>query len=124
MGTYLWNDEQTNANLLTTGLNETVNWINESGEQEVFSVHIPSNSECATCHSSNGEVLPIGVKIRNMNFDVVRNNDTLNQLRYFQNERIFQPVDPSSFSLLPNAWNASFSLEQRARAYLDVNCGH
>jgi len=123
-GTYLWNDEQSDAILLTTGLNKTINWTNESGTGRVISYHIPNNRECATCHNSNDAVIPIGPKIRNLNIDVVRNNATVNQLAYFQNTGILNPVNPASFSRLPDSHNTSFSIPERARAYLDINCAH
>jgi hypothetical protein len=96
VATYYWNKEQNEAYLLTTGLNETVNWIDENGIGKVISFHIPNNAECATCHSSSGTVMPIGTKIRNWNFDVVRNNTTLNQLKHFENLGILNPVNSSS----------------------------
>lgn len=124
VGTYLWNNEQTDANLLTTGLNKTINWINESGTGKVFSYHVPNNRECATCHSSKEIVVPIGPKARNLNFDVIRSSTTVNQLTHFENIGILNSVDPSSFSTLPNWLNTTVSVENRARAYLDINCAH
>jgi len=124
VGTYLWNNEQTDANLLTTGLNKTVNWINESGTGRVITYHIPNDRECATCHNSGNAVIPIGPKIRNLNIDVVRSSATINQLTYFQNIGILNQMNPASFSRLPDSHNTSFSIPERARAYLDVNCAH
>jgi len=68
--------------------------------------------------------MPVGTKIRNWNFDVVRNNTTLNQLKHFENLGILNPVNSSSFSSLPDWNNVALPIEQRARAYLDVNCAH
>jgi uncharacterized repeat protein (TIGR03806 family) len=124
VGTYLWNDEQTDGILLTTGLNKSVNWIDEIGKGNVISYHIPNNRECATCHNSSDEIIPIGTKIRNLNMDVVRSNTTINQLTYFQNIGILNSINPSSFSQLPNSHNSSLPIPDRARAYLDVNCAH
>jgi uncharacterized repeat protein (TIGR03806 family) len=124
VGTYLWNKEQTTAHLITTGLNKTVNWITENGKANVISYHVPSNRECTTCHSSSGAILPIGPKIRNLNFDVTRNGSGINQLNYFQNEGVLNAINPSSFAHLPNSRDLSESIENRARAYLDVNCAH
>lgn len=122
--TYLWNEEQTDATLLTTGINEMVNWIDDNGSPKIISFHVPNINECATCHHSNEEVMPIGPKIRNLNFSVQRNNETINQLTYFQNTCILNPVNPASFSSLPDWKNTMLTVDQRARAYLDVNCAH
>jgi len=124
VGTYLWNNEQTDANLLTTGLNKTFNWIDQSGTGKVIAFHIPGNRECATCHKSNDAFIPIGAKTRNLNIDVIRNSVTVNQLTYFQSIGILNPVNPSAFSHFPNSHNTLLPTSERARAYLDVNCAH
>jgi uncharacterized repeat protein (TIGR03806 family) len=124
VGTYPWNNEQTDGNLLTTGINKTVNWVNESGTGKVISFHIPGNRECATCHKSSDAVIPIGAKIRNLNIDVIRNGFPINQLTYFQNIGILNSMKPASFSQLPSSHNTSLPVSDRARAYLDVNCAH
>lgn len=124
VGVYQWNDEQTEGYLITAGSNKTVNYIDEEGRSKAIAYHIPGNRECATCHNSKGEVIPIGPKVRNLNFEVVRNGRSENQLAYLQAEGIFKPLNPGSFSALPDYKDPAFSLEQRARAYLDINCAH
>ena len=113
------------ATLATLGLShETVNWINESGEANVISYRIPSNTDCKTCHRSNNDVIPIGLKVRNLNISVSRNGLMQNQLTYLANQGILSAVDPSQFSVLPNYHNISLTSEQRARSYLEINCAH
>jgi mono/diheme cytochrome c family protein len=124
VATYLWNAEQTDAVLATTGFNTTVNWIDQQGKGRVISYHVPSNRECATCHNSSDAVIPIGPKLRNLNTTVTRNATAVNQLTYFYNSGILEAVDPHTTPELP-AWNdASYTLAERGRAYLDVNCAH
>jgi uncharacterized repeat protein (TIGR03806 family) len=124
VGTYLWNKEQTAAHLITSGLNKTVNWITDNGSARVISYHVPSNRECTTCHNASGEIIPIGPKIRNLNFEVVRNGSKVNQLNYWQNEGLLNPINPASYAYLPDSKDLSETVEKRARAYLDVNCAH
>lgn len=124
VGTYLWNKEQTEAHLITSGLNKTVNWITENGNARVISYHVPSSRECTTCHNAGGAVLPIGPKIRNLNFEVMRNGSLINQLIYFQNAGFINAIDPTAFSHLPDSKDPAVSIEKRARAYLDINCAH
>lgn len=124
VGTYMWNNEQTDAYLISSGLNKTVNWIDEEGKSKVISYRIPSNLDCKTCHNSNKSVTPIGPKVRNLNFEIHRNAQTLNQLTYLQNEGLLEPINPLAFTTMPNYNNTSVSLENRARAYLDINCAH
>jgi uncharacterized repeat protein (TIGR03806 family) len=120
--TYLWNDEQTDANLISAGLNKAVNWIAETGEAKAISYHIPSNAECATCHQSSGKIMPIGPKVRNLNIDVIRSNVTQNQLIYLQSEGVLSSVTPTDFGTMPNYRNTNLTLDARSRAYLDINC--
>jgi uncharacterized repeat protein (TIGR03806 family) len=124
VATYVWNEEQNDAFLLTTGVNTTVNWIDEKGRGKVVSYHIPSNRECASCHHSSGSVLPIGPKLRNLNINVWRNSDLVNQLSYFASLDILDQIDPAQVETLPKWDDTSLDLEGRARAYLDVNCAH
>jgi mono/diheme cytochrome c family protein len=76
------------------------------------------------CHQSDKNIIPIGPKIRNLNMDIIRNGSTINQLQHLQNIGIMAQMNPASFGKLPNWKSGSYALEERARAYLDVNCGH
>ena len=124
VGTYVWDKNQTDAQLLTTGMNTTVNWIDDKGNGRVISYHIPSVNECGTCHQSGNAIIPIGPKVRNLNRLIFRNNNNINQLQYFYNIGIYRFPNPSSYAALPDWENPNDNLEQRARAYLDVNCAH
>jgi uncharacterized repeat protein (TIGR03806 family) len=125
VSTYLWNEQQTDATLITTGLNKTINWIDQQGNGKVISYHIPSNRECSTCHNSSGKIIPIGPKLRNLNIEVTRNAAAINQLTHLYNSGILDEVaDPASISVLPDWESGSYPLQERARAYLDVNCSH
>ena len=122
---YIWNEDQTEAFLVTAGLQKTVNWIDTKGKGKVIAYHIPSNRECSSCHYTNGSIAPLGPKVRNLNKEVLRNDATINQLTHLYNEGILNEVDPASVSALP-AWQDAdkYTLAQRARAYLDINCAH
>ncbi|HET6769565.1 MAG TPA: hypothetical protein VFH08_19295, partial [Chitinophagaceae bacterium] len=121
---YIWNSGQTDATFISAGADVPINWIDESGSPMVIAYHLPSKAECGMCHQSDKNITPIGIKIRNLNFDVVHNNSTINQLHYLQNKGVMATMSPAAFTELPDWKNTSYSIEQRARAYLDVNCGH
>lgn len=125
VATYIWNEDQTDAFLITAGMNKTVNWINSEGKGKVVAYHIPSNRECTSCHYTSGAILPIGPKLRNLNNEVLRNGASINQLTYLYNEGILNQVDHTSVTALPDWQDAGkYTLAQRARAYLDINCAH
>lgn len=122
--TYLWNEQQTDASLMSSAAEVPVNWIDQQGRPMVISYHVPSKIECGMCHRSDNDIIPIGPKIRNLNVDINDHGNTINQLQYLQNKGVLSSLDPNVYTSLPVWDNTMFSLEQRARAYLDVNCGH
>jgi len=124
VGTYKWNTQQTEASLITTGTDVNAAWIDADGKEKKIFFHIPSNAECSECHESNKADIPIGTKLRNMNFDVSRNGATINQIKHFQNIGWINSVDIAAIHSLPNWENPEYSLDKRARAYLDMNCAH
>jgi hypothetical protein len=68
--------------------------------------------------------MPIGLKLRNLNFDILNNNQPVNQLRSFQDIGILNEFDPHQVTATAKAFNTSHSLADQARAYLDINCAH
>jgi uncharacterized repeat protein (TIGR03806 family) len=124
VGTYKWNEGQTEAFLLENGTDETVNWVNEQGLRKTLRYHIPSRDECSSCHRTGRSIIPIGPKARNLNVTLADHPDRENQLLHFQqkNQLTLQPHD--LLAPLPDWRDTSVAPDQRARAYLDVNCAH
>ena len=121
---YQWNNEQTEAFLLTSGNDEPVNWINENGEGKVTTYHIPSTKECVTCHQTSGKLLPLGPKLNNLNHQVIRNSVSINQLEHFQQLSLLSDFEVSEVDSLPNYKDKSNDIVARGRAYMEVNCSH
>lgn len=121
LGNYKWNTAQTEATLDTAGAVVPVTWINTAGESQSINYEIPSSTDCFTCHSNNANVVPIGPKLRTLNFNV----NGSNQLQaLIDNDMLDGLTDPTTVSVLPNWEDTSLGLERRARAYMDVNCAH
>lgn len=123
-GTYIWNDAQTDAVLVNKGAGVPVSWIDENANRNTISYRIPSPKDCASCHNSNNVLMPVGIKVRNLNREVVRNNVAINQLQHLQNTGVMNAVDATRFSQLPDWKNEEYTMTERARGYLDVNCAH
>jgi uncharacterized repeat protein (TIGR03806 family) len=123
-GTYVWNPEQTDATLATSGSTTPVSWIDENAATRKISYQIPAARDCASCHNANNTIMPVGLKVRNLNITVVRNNRSINQLQYLYEAGIMDAVNPQQFSVLPAWQNEKYSMQDRVRAYLDVNCAH
>jgi len=123
-GTYVWNDEQTDAVLVSKGAGTTVSWINENANRRTITYRIPAPKDCAGCHNSNNLLMPVGIKVRNLNREVVRNKAVINQLQYLQQTGVLHTVGPNRFAQLPEWQNEKFTVAERVRAYLEVNCAH
>lgn len=120
-GDYKWTEDQTEAVLDLNGSTVAVNWTDATGTMQTIDYEIPSNTDCFTCHSSYNNVTPIGPKLRNLNFDISGSN----QLQVLINSNYITGLDSASDTGSIVDWeDTSLPLEERARAYLDVNCAH
>lgn len=120
-GDYKWNDTQTEAVLDNDGSVVPVTWIDAQGETNSINYEIPSTANCITCHSSNDVITPIGPKLRTMNYNI----NGINQLQSFINNGYLEGLtDPITVNTLPKWDDTNYTLEERARAYMDINCAH
>lgn len=124
VATYIWNTEQTEAYLKNNGQSKTISWVNKQGVSKTITYEVPSQEDCATCHQFAGEVAPIGPQLSNMNIEVTRNGMTINQLEYFQSIGIMDQFDHTSIPVMPDYFDETFTLEERGRAYFELNCAH
>ncbi|SEM79071.1 conserved hypothetical protein, HNE_0200 family [Mucilaginibacter gossypiicola] len=121
---YKWTDGQSDAQLFPSGGSKLVTYTDKSGAMRSIPYQIPSKKNCVTCHNSNGTIFPIGPKVRNMNFDVPAEGKTENQLEAFQKIGILNHFDVHKSASLPQAFNTDYSVEDQARAYMEINCAH
>ena len=120
-GNYKWNEAQTDAVLHPEGSELPISWIDNGGTTNNITYKIPSDTDCFTCHQSYDDLMPIGPKLRTMNFDI----DGVNQLQQFiDNSQLSGLANVANVRSLPNWEDNSESLSNRARAYFDVNCAH
>ncbi len=121
LGNYLWNAEQTDASLSMDGPLVPVNWIDKTGANRSVNYQVPIMINCTQCHNRNGTTIPIGPKARNLNF--VQNGS--NSLQTFIDKGLLDGAPSiSEIESLPLWSDTSFTLTERARAYMDVNCAH
>lgn len=123
---YVWNAEQTEATLARAGetIALTLQKPDGSAKQELAYM-VPDENQCAGCHGTNNttrELHPIGPKARHLNRE--------NPWHPGENQ-LARMVALGRLEGLPKdvPYNARFddasaSVEDRARAYLDINCGH
>lgn len=121
---YLWNKEQTDAIRHITGAKVPITLLDDEGNKHVTNYMVPNTNDCKRCHINNSVLTPIGPKARNLNF--TQKNQAINQLMKWASDGILTGLpEISTVSQLP-VWtdNKHYSLEKRARAYLDINCAH
>ncbi|WP_207513918.1 SO2930 family diheme c-type cytochrome [Longitalea luteola] len=121
---YVWNDEQTEAFYDVAGDVKKVSYINGSGKRIRIDYIIPNKNQCKGCHIRGGTMQPIGPTARQLNRDYIYTTGKQNQLSYWQQQGLLTGLpDVQTIDRFPSMNDQSQSLEVRARAYLDVNCG-
>lgn len=123
---YQWNREQTEAHLLLGGGVREVSWKKADGQVVSHRYEIPNANQCLNCHSADKAYVPLGPTAMNMNRAFAFSTGTFNQLDYLADRGVLQGLPPSSQrKRLPDAYDAhTGSLDERAHAWLHVNCAH
>ncbi len=121
---YLWNDAQTEATKFITGEKLPITLLDDLGNKISTNYEVPNVNDCKRCHISNNNLIPIGPKARNLNYTVPGDNQ--NQLVKWASMGILTGMPPlDSIQRLPD-WKdgKKYTVNERARAYLDVNCSY
>ena len=125
---YVWNREQTVATLKRTGDTVELELVDAAGAREALSYQVPDQNQCGGCHITDNrsrKLLPIGPKARNLNRDFDYAGGRENQLAHLARVGYLQGAPaPAQAPRAADATDPQASLDARARAYLDVNCGH
>jgi uncharacterized repeat protein (TIGR03806 family) len=123
---YKWRADGSDADLLAGSETETIPIKSATGEVRRQTWYYPSRQDCLTCHTANaGGVL--GAKTRQLNRSFTYPsgvND--NELRTWNHLGLFTPAFKDdalgAFRALAATDDASRTLQDRARSYLDANC--
>ncbi|PSL46266.1 putative repeat protein (TIGR03806 family) [Chitinophaga niastensis] len=121
---YLWDNDQRDAQKWIMGKKIPITFLDDSGQQQSTVYQMPNTNDCKRCHINNSVLTPIGPKARNLNF--VRGGQPQNQLMQWATGGQLQGLPAiEKVPVLPG-WKDSthFTVSERARAYLDVNCAH
>jgi len=113
---YIWNDEQTEANLELAGATLQVAWKDTEGVTIDLDYSVPNQVQCKSCHERNGKFNPIGPSARQLNKN--------NQLQEWQAEGKLVGLPLDDLPKLVNYNNQEVMIDQRARAWLEINCAH
>lgn len=126
---YVWNEAQTEATLRRAGELISLELVADDGERETANYQVPDQNQCASCHATDNKTRalhPIGPKARNLNRDFAYTTGSENQLAHLSRVGYLVGVPAPKRAHRNADWQdaAHAKLEDRARAYLDVNCGH
>ncbi|MEQ1825621.1 MAG: SO2930 family diheme c-type cytochrome, partial [Pirellula sp.] len=122
---YVWNAEQSDAELSVVGATVDVRWVHHDGKARSNSHIVPNLNDCKRCHQSE-TMAPIGPTARNLNRVFVYEHGSENQLAYWARSGLLrgapEPVDAPKLAVWDDP--QSGALDARARAWLEVNCAH
>ena len=115
---YAWDQDQTDAKLAFGGYSRNISWKGMNGKSQSVKYIIPNANQCTNCHTHQIDIVPLGITARQMNHG--------GQLELWSNNNwISRMPDIKQVPDMPNYADVkSGTLNERARAYLDVNCGH
>ncbi len=121
---YVWNDDQTDAVLALAGESFALTLVDERSQTD-FDYMVPDANQCSACHAVNGrELAPIGLKVPHVNEQHLYPSGRKNQLRHWQDAGLLAAASLKGLPRTPRWDDPRENLNARARAYLDVNCGH
>lgn len=134
---YVWNPEQTEAEVAYGGKIEKTRLIDTRGEELEFNYAVPSRNQCISCHhlyqdvEVNGRtqrkqtIQPIGPRARHLNATYDYGNGPVNQIEHLAERGLLHGLPFfGSHPEIADYSDESAGVDARARAYLDANCGH
>lgn len=120
---YIWNENQTEGELDVSGNGGNVPFqFIKNGVTRDVNYRIPATSECFTCHKSNFEASPIGMKPQSLNSVYNYSDGSSNQLTKWIEQGYLLSNVPGDIETVVKWDDPSEPLDMRARAYLDINC--
>lgn len=125
---YVWTDKQDEALLARTGATLDLA-VDAGGEGPVrFTYAVPNVNQCASCHTpdfSSKSLAPIGLKARHLNHLFPYAEGAENQLDHLTRIGYLTGAPAADQAQRAVYWrDGNTPLEERARSYLDINCGH
>jgi len=124
---YVWNDAQTDAELNIVGDTKKVDFVNLHGKSMHVDYSVPNKNQCKNCHNLNSVMVPIGPKVRYLNKDFTYTDGNKNQLDKWTEIGYLTGYkkEENTTNKIASAFDeTSGTLEERAKAYLEVNCAH
>ncbi|REK16543.1 MAG: hypothetical protein DWQ37_07455 [Planctomycetota bacterium] len=123
---YLWNAEQTDANLEILGGSVPVSRRLANGTL-VDQMHVvPNFNDCKRCHEIDDRMTPIAMDEAQLNCPPPNSTSGESQLSQWRREGVLSGVSAGERLTRLASWNdpSSGTVAQRSRAWLHANCAH
>jgi uncharacterized repeat protein (TIGR03806 family) len=116
---YVYDADGRDAELAVAGATIPATWIHDDGSVRTNDYLVPNANQCKSCHAEHDEMsTPLGIKARHLN-----DGDQLQQL--VDLGAVTGAPPRASWPHIPNAFDPNAgTLDERARGWLDINCGH
>jgi uncharacterized repeat protein (TIGR03806 family) len=116
---YVHDHTGNDATLALAGAFLDTSWIHDDGEPRTNRYAVPNKNQCKNCHAEHDEqVDAVGLKARHVN-----KGDQLQQ--WIDRGLLANAPAPADWPRAPAAFDAaSGTVDERARAWLDINCAH
>ena len=122
---YIWNESQTEAILKVVGGQIEVSFTDYNGKDQVINYIVPNKNQCKTCHNKNETLAPIGVKVQHLNNEIEYQSGNRNQLEHWTDLGKLEGFEGAkAHPSMINYEDKNLPLDERAMAYLDINCSH
>ncbi|NQV69742.1 MAG: hypothetical protein HQ498_06925 [Pseudohongiella sp.] len=122
---YVWNDEQTEAFLRVAGASKSIQLTSEQGTLD-FVYFVPNENQCAGCHTTShpdGDMHPLGAIASQLSSSVFPREGLMEIQTEILRARGW--LDEIPIRMESKSWrDESYSIEDRALAYLNIHCGH
>lgn len=118
---YIWNDQQTEAYLNVAGKNIPIKWTHFDGSKKEVLYSVPNMNQCKSCHMKGGKIMPIGPTARQLN-GLMNEKNQLSQLAKYG--LLHELPELAKIPKLSSYDDSNENINDRARAWLEVNCAH
>ena len=135
---WVWNEDNTSAELAPSGATEEIAVTGLDGEPLVIQYLVPQKNQCVDCHElkidDERTIVPIGPKARHLNRGYDYGAGEVNQLGHLADlgwltglpslDTVPQATDAREIEGVDLKSMDPATLEAAARDYLDINCAH